>query len=131
MPGTEERGAPPDVILLENLQIPSALGVTAGERALRRPVRIDLEIGRSLAAAGSSDRLEETIDYGEIYEAVEGVAGQGEHNLVEALGERIAGALLEGFAIDWVQVTVRKTRPLAGALEAAGVRITRSAKPSP
>jgi dihydroneopterin aldolase len=111
--------------VLENLQVPAALGVSAAEREMRRPVRLDLEIGRSLAEAGASDRIEETVDYGEIYRVVEAVAGAGEHRLVEALAERIAAALLSDFAIDWVRVVVRKAKPLAGVLDSAGVRITR------
>jgi dihydroneopterin aldolase len=114
-----------DAIVLENLQVPAALGVSAAEREMRRPVRLDLEIGRSLAEAGASDRIEETVDYGEIYRVVEAVAGAGEHRLVEALAERIAAALLSDFAIDWVRVVVRKAKPLAGVLDSAGVRITR------
>ncbi|MDE0885622.1 MAG: dihydroneopterin aldolase [Myxococcota bacterium] len=128
MRGTEGPGALPDAILLENVQVPAALGVTAGERALRRSVRVDLEIGRSLAEPGRSDRVEETIDYGEIFKVVESVAGGAEHNLVEALGERIAEALLTRFEIEWVQITVRKARPMAGSVESAGVRMTRFAK---
>jgi dihydroneopterin aldolase len=115
-----------DAILLENLQVPAALGVTAAEREMRRPVRIDLEVGRSLAKAGGSDRIRETLDYGEIYQAVERVAGGGEYRLVEALATGIAEALLAEFSIDWVRVEIRKAKPLAGVLEAAGVRITRT-----
>ncbi len=125
MAETSDAGRPADAILLENLQIPASLGVTAGERELRRPVRIDLVIARSLSAAGRSDRVEETVDYGAIYRVVEAVAGQGEHHLVEALGERVAAALLSEFEVDWVEVTVRKAKPLAGALDSAGIRLTR------
>ncbi|MBW2382821.1 MAG: dihydroneopterin aldolase [Deltaproteobacteria bacterium] len=114
-----------DVILLEGVQVPAALGVTAAERRMRRPVRIDLEIGRSLAAAGRSDRIGDTIDYGEIYRVVEEVASGQEHRLVEALGERVAQALLEGFAIDWVEISVRKPKPIAGVLDHTGVRLLR------
>ena len=35
-----------DVILLEGIQIPAALGVTAAERRVRRPVLLDLEVER-------------------------------------------------------------------------------------
>ena len=125
MDQNRETARPGDAILLENIQVPSSLGVTAGERELRRPVRIDLEIGRSLRAPGISDRVEETLDYGAVYGVVEAVAGQGEHCLVEALGERIAAALLSSFEMDWVQVTVLKAKPLAGAVDSAGIRLTR------
>ena len=78
-----------------------------------RPVRIDLEIGASLARSGASDRIKDTIDYGDLYAAVEAVASGVEHHLVEALGERIAARLLDEFEIDWVTVTVRKPKPIA------------------
>ncbi len=76
-------------------------------------------------AAGRSDDLRETIDYGELYDVVARVAGEQEHNLVEALGERIVAALFEHFAIDSVELTVRKSRPIAGVLDWAGIRIAR------
>lgn len=114
-----------DVILLQGMQVPTSLGVTAAERAIRRPVMLDLEIGIDLAAAGGSDDLEQTIDYGDIYELIVRVAGEGDHKLVEALGERIIAALFDRFEIDFVELTVRKSRPIAGVLEWAGIRIHR------
>jgi len=50
----------PDTILLEGIQVPAALGVTAAERKMRRPVRLDLEIETDLRAAGRSDRIQQT-----------------------------------------------------------------------
>jgi dihydroneopterin aldolase len=114
-----------DVILLEGIQVPAALGVTAAERRMRRPVRIDLEIGYRLSAAGRSDRIRDTIDYAQIFRVVEEVASGQEHRLVEALGERIAKALLDTFSIDSVSITVRKPKPIAGVLEHTGVRLRR------
>ena len=114
-----------DVILLEGIEIPSALGVTEAERQMRRPVRLDLELGLDLRRAGRTDDLTATIDYGEVYEVVAKVAGGRDHQLVEALGERIADALFENFPIESVKLTVRKSKPIAGVLEFAGVRITR------
>jgi dihydroneopterin aldolase len=119
---TESSG---DVILLENVQVPAALGVSVAERRMRRPVRVDLEIGRDLRAAGQSDRIRDSLDYSEIYRVVEEVASGQEHRLVEALGERIAAALLRDFEIRWVRITVRKSKPVAGVLDYAGIRLTR------
>jgi len=118
----ERRG---DFILLEGIQIPAALGVTVAERRMRRPVTLDLEVGVDLAAAGRSDHIRNTIHYKHIFEIVEDVAGNQEHRLVEALGERIASAVLAKFDAEWITVTVRKPKPIAGVLDYAGVRITR------
>ncbi|HKE11025.1 MAG TPA: dihydroneopterin aldolase [Myxococcota bacterium] len=117
-----------DLILLEGIQVPAALGVTAAERRMRRPVLLDIAVARDLRAAGRSDRIGQTIHYKRIYEVVEDVAANQEHKLVEALGERIAQAILSKFDADAVTVTVRKPKPIAGVLDHAGVRITRSQK---
>ncbi len=115
----------PDVILLEAIQIPAALGVTAAERRMRRPVLLDLEVQRDLRAAGRSDRIRDTVHYKRIFEVVEDVAANQEHKLVEALATRVARAVLDKFDTEAVTITVRKPKPIAGVLEHAGVRITR------
>ncbi len=93
---------------------------------MRRPVLLDVEVSRDLRAAGRTDRIGQTIHYKRIFEVVEDVASNQEHKLVEALGERIARAVLAKFDADAVCVTVRKPKPISGVLEHAGVRITRT-----
>lgn len=115
-----------DVILLEGIQVSAALGVTAAERRMRRPVLLDLEVERDLRAAGRSDHIRQTIHYGHIFQIVADVASNQEHRLVEALGQRIAEALLAKLDADAVTVTVRKPKPISGVLEYAGVRIRRT-----
>jgi len=115
-----------DVILLEGIQVPAALGVTVAERRMRRPVALDLEVEYDLRAAGRSDRIGRTIHYKRVFEVVEDVAANQEHKLVEALGERIARAVLSKFDADAVTVTVRKPKPIAAVLDHAGVRIRRT-----
>jgi dihydroneopterin aldolase len=115
-----------DIILLQGIQIPAALGVTAAERRMRRPVTLDLEVTCDLRAAGRSDQIRQTIQYERIFEVVEDVAANHEHRLVEALGERVAEAILTRFAVDAVTVTVRKPKPIAGVLDYAGIKIVRN-----
>ena len=120
------RRARPDTILLEGIQIPAALGVTAAERRMRRPVTLDLEVVRPLDTAGRSDNIRHTIHYKRIFEVVEDVAGNQEHKLVEALAQRIAKAVLEKFDADAITITVRKPTPIGGVLQHAGVRVRRT-----
>jgi len=115
-----------DAILLEGIQVPAALGVTAAERRARRPVLLDLEVEYDLRASGASDRIGQTLHYKRIFEVVEDVAANQEHKLVEALGERIARAVLARFPAEAVTVTVRKPTPIAGVLQHAGIRIRRA-----
>lgn len=115
-----------DVILLQGIQVPAALGVTAAERRSRRPVLLDLEVEGDLRRAGGSDRIGDTLHYKRIFEVVEDVAGNHEHKLVEALADRIARAVLGKFDAEAVTVSVRKPTPIAGVLQYAGVRIHRT-----
>jgi len=117
---------PDDVILLQGIQVPAALGVTAAERRVRRPVLLDLEVQSDLRRAGRTDRIRDTLHYRHISEVVEDVAANQEHKLVEALAQRIADAVLAKFDVDAVTVTVRKPTPIAGVLQYAGVRIRRA-----
>ena len=114
-----------DAILLEGIQVSAALGVTAAERAVRRPVLLDLEVGTDLRRSGRTDRIRDTVHYAHIFRVVEDVAANQEHKLVEALGERIASAVLSKFDVDWITVTVRKVKPISGVLDTCGIRITR------
>lgn len=114
-----------DRILLEGIQVPAALGVTATERRTRRPVILDVEVFRDLEKAGATDSIHETIHYKRIFEVVEDIAGNYEHKLIEALGERIAGAILSKFDAEAVSVTVRKPTPISGVLRYAGCVIRR------
>jgi dihydroneopterin aldolase len=115
-----------DVILLQGIQVPAALGVTAAERRLRRPVLLDLEVESDLRRAGRSDGIGDTLHYKRIFEVVEDVADSHEHKLVEALADRIARTVLGKFDAEAVTVTVRKPTPIAGVLQYAGVRIRRT-----
>lgn len=113
-----------DQILLEGIQVPGKLGTSKEERELLRPVLVDLSLERSLERPGRSDCLTDTVDYTAVYQTVERLAAR-DHQLVEALAEEIAEALLESFPIDRCRVTVRKQAPLAGVARSAGVRIVR------
>jgi dihydroneopterin aldolase len=115
----------PDLILLEGIQVPAALGVTAAERRMRRPVTLDLEVETDLGPAGRTDSIRQTVHYKRLFEVVEDVAAHQEHKLVEALGQRIAEAVLGKFDVQAVTVTVRKPKPIAGVLDYAGIRIRR------
>ncbi|MAJ58688.1 MAG: dihydroneopterin aldolase [bacterium TMED88] len=114
-----------DEILIQGIRIPCALGVTATERKMRRPVLVDLELGLDLERAGITDRLSDTVDYGAVYQVVEEVANQRDYRLVESLCEEIIEAIFDAFPVDEIQITARKFAPLAGSVEHTGVRLRR------
>lgn len=119
-----------DVIELRGLRILGRHGVLEEEKARAQPFEIDLEMEVDLRAAGRSDDLSATVDYGAVAESVTRVV-QGEHaDLMEHLAERIAHAVVVGArpgpAVSAVTVTVRKLRPPVPVdMAYAGVRIHR------
>ena len=98
----------PDLIHIEALEVRSCIGVAEEERAApqRLTVTLTLEPNADFRALG--DRIEATVDYAAVCEAVKALAAERPRRLVETLAEEIAGALLGRFAIRRVEVEVRK-----------------------
>jgi dihydroneopterin aldolase len=116
-----------DLIELRGLRLAGIVGVLAHEQAQAQPLELDLDVRLDLAAAGTSDDLGDTVDYGALCAVAEQVVSTTRYALLEALAEHLAGALLTADArIDAVTVAVRKLRPpVAQQLSTSGVRLTR------
>jgi dihydroneopterin aldolase len=117
-----------DHIELRGLRVLARCGVLPFEQDQDQPVEIDLDLTVDLAAAGGSDDLVDTVDYGAVCEQVERMATAEPVALLERLAERIAGAVL---ALDGrilaVDVVVRKLRPpVPQQLATSGVRLVRT-----
>ena len=116
-----------DSIELRGLRVTALVGALPEERDRPQPLEIDLDVHADLAAAGTSDRLDDTVDYGAVCDAVEKVFGAGHVALLETVAERIASAVVATDGrITGVTVAVRKLRPpVSQDLGTSGVRITR------
>ncbi len=101
-----------DRIELRGLRAVGCHGALAEERGRAQPFEVDLDVVVDLSRPGSSDRLDDTVDYGEVAEAAVAVVTGPHVDLLEHLAERIAG---ETFRVaggaERVVVTVRKLRP--------------------
>lgn len=117
-----------DLIELRGLRLAGVVGVLPHEQAQPQPLELDLDVGVDLLAAGTSDDLGDTVDYGALCDVVERVVTTSHFALLEALAEQVAAALLaiDG-RIETVTVAVRKLRPpVPQPLTTSGVRITRA-----
>lgn len=115
-----------DRIELRGLRIAAICGLLPEERERAQPLEIDLDVYCNLSEAGSSDSLDDTIDYGSLCADVEQVVLREQPQLLEHLANRIAEAVMEDVRISMVSVGVRKLRPpVAQLLATAGVRIHR------
>lgn len=121
-----------DRIELRGLRVLARCGVLPFEREQDQPLEVDLDLLCDLRAAGASDDLADTVDYGAVCAAVERAAGAGPVALLERLGDRMATSVLalDG-RIEVVDLTVRKLRPpVPQQLATAGVRCVRRQGPA-
>jgi dihydroneopterin aldolase len=114
-----------DRIELRDLRVMARCGVLPEEVERDQPFAIDLDIDCDLTAAGASDELGDTIDYGSVLDAaVAAVAGH--HRLMESMADDVASTVMSDPRVDGVTVTVRKLRPpVPHDLGTAGVTIRR------
>ena len=116
-----------DRIELRGLRLSAVVGVLPHERTTAQPLELDLDIVVDLAAAGASDELGDTVDYGALCQAVDDTVSRSRFGLLEALAEAVAATVLgQDPRITGAVVAVRKLRPpVAQHLDTSGVRLTR------
>lgn len=118
-----------DTIELRGLRPLGVVGLLPEERERAQPLEVDLDVEVDLTAAGVSDDLGDSVDYGAICDALADAAGAG--GVEPLLLERLAALLAESVLavddrIDAVTLTVRKLRPpVPYDLATSGVRIRR------
>jgi FolB domain-containing protein len=117
-----------DAIELRGLRLRAVVGVLEWERRVAQPLELDLDVHLDLAAAGASDDLRDTVDYGRLCQIAEQVAADGGFELLEALADHVARAVLDADArISSVAVAARKLQPpVPQQLATSGVRVTRA-----
>ncbi len=117
----------PDRILLHNFRVMAYCGVLDEEQARRQPFQINAEVVVDLRAAGQTDDLADTINYGLLGDDIAGVVETGRFALLEYFAQQVADLLLSDERATEVMVEILKLRPpMAHDLAASGVRITRS-----
>jgi len=124
--GLWRQGSCQDAIHLRGLEFFAYHGVLAEEKALGQRFIIDLDLFLSLARAGVSDCVEDTVNYAEVYAAVRDCVLNKPANLLEHLAEQIASAVLEGFDCQAVRVEVHKPQaPIPAVFADVSVEIWR------
>ena len=106
-------------------------GALPEEQARAQPFEVDLRLEVDLSVAARTDRLEDTVDYGSLTEAVARTIELESYRLVERLADRIAGVCLSVAGVQAVEVSVRKLRPpVPVQVASVGVTLRRTA-PNP
>jgi dihydroneopterin aldolase/2-amino-4-hydroxy-6-hydroxymethyldihydropteridine diphosphokinase len=112
--------------VINGIRVRGIHGVMPEEQTRPQPFEVDIELLVDLAPAGSSDALDDTVDYGKVCEAVRAIVSTEHHRLLERLATRIADTCRADARVQGVVVEVRKMEPPVQAEVAhVGVRIER------
>lgn len=116
-----------DKILLNGLLFYGHHGLFPEEKKLGQRFIVDATLCASLKEAGNTDDLTLSIDYGAAYEVIKDIAEGEPKNLIEAVAEEVAAALLHRFpALASCIIKVTKPNPpIQGHYESVAVEIER------
>lgn len=113
-----------DKILIRNLRARCIVGIFPDERSQKQDVVINMTLYADLQEAGASDRIEDTVDYKDVKQAVFALVEESSFYLVERLAEAVAQAALTYDGVERVEVTIDKPGALRFA-DSVAVCITR------
>ena len=116
-----------DTITLTGMEFRGYHACLPEERREGQIFYVDAVLFVNLQPAGESDDLTKTVNYADAFEVIRGIVEGKPQNLIEAVAERIATAVLDGFAqVAGIAVTVHKpSAPIAGTFRDVSVHIER------
>lgn len=109
---------------VRDLRVFGRHGVHEEERERGQDFLFDVEL--EVGERGTSDRLEDAVDYVAVAHVVREISNAKQYALLEALASAVADELVERFAPERVRVRVRKPEVRPAGLEGTvGATVTR------
>jgi dihydroneopterin aldolase len=122
----EDRPEPEVTIEVSGLSLFTHVGVTAAEREVGQRLLFDIRIDVGESDATETDRIEDTVDYGEVCQLVALVAQQRNYKTLERLCTVVADRIIEDFGAEAVWVKAAKPEPpIPLAVEEVSVEVWR------
>ncbi|MBM7642939.1 dihydroneopterin aldolase [Streptococcus loxodontisalivarius] len=117
-----------DKIVLNGCRFYGYHGAFEEEQKLGQIFVIDLELMVDLQKASQTDKLEDTVHYGLVFEAVQKQAEQKKYILIERLAGAICDDLFDEFpAIQAITIRISKENPpINGHYQSVGIELERS-----
>jgi dihydroneopterin aldolase len=100
-----------DQITLDSMSFYAYHGVNPEERTQGQWFVVDIRVDLDLSKPGRSDRLDDTVNYTDLYHTVKTVVEGQTYNLLEAVAEAIARQVLDSFPVLAVWARVIKPSP--------------------
>jgi dihydroneopterin aldolase len=125
-----EGHAEPEVTIeISGLSLFTHVGVTAAEREVGQRLLLDVRIDVGECDATVTDRIEDTIDYGEVCDTANLVAQQRSYKTLERLCAAIADRLIGQYGAQAVWIKAAKPEPpLAFPVSEVSVELWREAE---
>jgi dihydroneopterin aldolase len=110
--GDDEEGSEPQVTIeISGLSLFTHVGVTEAEREVGQRLLLDIRLDVGGSDATITDRLEDTIDYGEVCDAANLVAQQRSYKTLERLCTAIADRMIDHYEVHAVWIKAAKPEP--------------------
>lgn len=107
-------------VAVRDLRLHGRHGVHAHEKEQGQDFVFDVEL--DVGERGTSDRIEDAVDYRKVARVVQEVSDSRSYDLIEALAAAVADALHERFAPERVRVTVTKPAVKPGVVSVTSSR---------
>lgn len=119
-----------DRIILKDLGFYGYHGVFEQEATLGQRFYIDLELGADLSHPATTDELEGSISYADVYDVVKSAFEIKRMKLIEAVAQNVVDALFAAFPdLDWIIIRIRKPEaPIAMVRGEAAIELHRQRK---
>jgi FolB domain-containing protein len=120
-----------DIVFVRNVSIQAIVGADSWGRPKPQPALISVRVSFSIEKAGTTDNIDDCMDYRKIYKAITNLATQNFDNLAD-LARKVSGHVLE--AVDGERIETKVLLP-KGLLQSEGVSLetvwTRGSKEFP
>ncbi len=116
-----------DKIFIRDMKFYGYHGVLAEEKRIGQCFIVDVIIETDLKKAGETDSIKETINYAEVYALCKDIVEGERNNLIEAVAEKVATAILNQFsqAKNVVVKVIKPNPPINGHLHSVAVEVKR------
>ena len=116
-----------DIVYIRELEVRTIIGIFDWEREQRQVVSLDLEMGSDVAAAATTDTIENALDYKAVAKRLIDFIENSDFFLVETLAERVSDIVVNEFSVPWVKLRLGKPGAVTGSKD-VGVIIERGSR---
>lgn len=114
-----------DKIIIKDASFLTYLGTTKEEKQNSQEIFLDIKLYFETQKAGQTDKIEDTIDYFQVYAGLKELIENNQFNLVETIARDASKYILDNYKARKVKIKIKKPDALIGKARYAGVEIER------